>query len=57
MVVQEKLISLCHYPTFSTEKSWFIEKRGENRLREPLATAQCNAAKGAKTYPGKGIIN
>jgi hypothetical protein len=48
---------LPYYPFFSREKFWFIEKRGEIRLCEPLATAGNNILKGANTYPGKGIIN
>jgi hypothetical protein len=53
----QKSLSLHHYPFFSREKFWFIEKRGEIRLGEPLATAGYNILKGANTYPVKGIIN
>ncbi len=37
--MKRKIVSLLHYPSFSQEKFWFIEKRGEIRLREPLATS------------------
>jgi hypothetical protein len=36
--VFQKSLSLHHYPFFSQEKFWFIEKRGEIRLCDPLAT-------------------
>jgi hypothetical protein len=48
---------LRNYPFFSREKFWFIEKREETRLNDPLATAGWDILKGANTYPKKGIIN
>jgi hypothetical protein len=39
-----------------TRSVWVIEKRGETRLREPLATIPGRCGKGATTWPQKGII-